>query len=168
MVDPPRIGRGRDFSARLERRDEHVDRRRQEEDRKQHEEEVRPAQRPAPVAAHAAVARARRRATVDGDGCGAHYASFPRRWMSRRMKIAQTARMGNMNSDTLAPSGMSPPWMPSRNAQVANTWVLSIGPPAVSTCTMSKFANVTIVENSTVMAMMFRIIGKVTNQMRCH
>src|ERR1043165_9490772 len=58
--------------------------------------------------------------------------------------------------------------MPSRNAQVANTWVLSTGPPAVSTCTMSKFAKVTMVENSTVIAMMFRIIGNVTYQIFCH
>ena len=36
-----------------------------------------------------------------------------------------------MNSDTQAPSGMSPPWMPSQNDQVANTCVLSMGPPAV-------------------------------------
>ena len=33
---------------------------------------------------------------------------------------------------------------------------------------MSKLAKVTISENSTVMAMMLRIIGRVTNQMRCH
>ncbi len=35
------------------------------------------------------------------------------------------------------------------------------GPPAVMICTMSKLANVTISENSTVMAMMLRIIGSV-------
>ena len=34
-----------------------------------------------------------------------------------------TLRIGTMNSDTAAPSGMSPPWMPSQNDQVANTWV---------------------------------------------
>ena len=33
---------------------------------------------------------------------------------------------------------------------------------------MSKLAKVTIVENSAVMAMMLRIIGKVTYQIRCH
>ena len=33
---------------------------------------------------------------------------------------------------------------------------------------MSKLAKVTISENSTVIAMMLRIIGSVTNQMRCH
>ena len=73
-----------------------------------------------------------------------------------------------MNSDTQAPSGMSPPWMPSQNDQVANTCVLSIGPPAVRMRTMSKLAKVTISENSAVMAMMLRIIGSVTYQMRCH
>src|SRR5262252_6693675 len=36
------------------------------------------------------------------------------------------------------------------------------GPPAVMICTMSKLAKVTMSENSTVMAMMLRIIGKVT------
>src|SRR3954463_13060654 len=34
--------------------------------------------------------------------------------------------------------------------------------------TMSKFAKVTISENSVVIAMMLRIIGSVTYQMRCH
>ena len=33
---------------------------------------------------------------------------------------------------------------------------------------MSKLAKVTISENSAVMAMMLRIIGRVTYQMRCH
>ena len=72
-----------------------------------------------------------------------------------------------MNSETVAPSGMSPPSMPTRNDHVANTCVLSIGPPAVRMRTMSKLANVTISENSAVMAMMLRIIGRVTNHMRC-
>src|SRR2546423_11107836 len=121
MEDPPRIGCSRDLLAGLQRGDEHVDRRHQEEDREQHEEEIRPAQRPAPVAAHAAIARARRRPMIDRNVCGTHDASFPRRWMSRRMKIAPNARIGNMNSETVAPSGMSPPWMPIQNAQVANT-----------------------------------------------
>ena len=73
-----------------------------------------------------------------------------------------------MNSETLAPSGMSLPWMPTQNAQVANTWVRSIGPPAVKMRTMSKLAKVTISENSAVIAMMLRIIGSVTYHMRCH
>ena len=73
-----------------------------------------------------------------------------------------------MNSETAAPSGMSLPWMPSQNDQVANTWVRSIGPPAVRMRTMSKLAKVTISENSAVIAMMLRIIGSVTYQMRCH
>src|SRR5215813_3823856 len=58
--------------------------------------------------------------------------------------------------------------MPSQNAQVANTCVRSIGPPAVKMRTMSKLAKVTMRENSAVMAMMLRIIGSVTYQMRCH
>src|SRR6186997_1656369 len=58
--------------------------------------------------------------------------------------------------------------MPSQNDQVANTWVRSIGPPAVRMRTMSKLAKVTISENSAVMAMMLRIIGKVTYHKRCH
>src|SRR5437764_15252988 len=58
--------------------------------------------------------------------------------------------------------------MPTQNAQVANTCVRSIGPPAVRIRTMSKFAKVTIRENKAVMAMMLRIIGSVTYHMRCH
>src|SRR5215468_3485604 len=58
--------------------------------------------------------------------------------------------------------------MPSQNDQVANTWVRSIGPPAVRMRTMSKLAKVTISENSVVIAMMLRIIGRVTYQIRCH
>ncbi len=73
-----------------------------------------------------------------------------------------------MNRDTLAPSGISPPSMPTRNAQVPKMCVLFSGPPAVNTRTMSKLAKVTINENSAVMAMMLRIIGRVTYQMRCH
>src|ERR671921_535344 len=88
----------------------------------------------------------------------------PRLLMSRRMKIAATVRIGTMNSEIDAPSGMSPPSMPSLNAQVANMWVRSMGPPAVRMRTMSKFAKVTMSENSVVMAMMFRIIGRVTYQ----
>ena len=41
----------------------------------------------------------------------------------RRMKIAATARIGTMNSDTLAPSGISLPSIPIRKAQVAKMWV---------------------------------------------
>src|SRR6516162_8779899 len=46
------------------------------------------------------------------------HTSLPLRVISRRMKIAATARIGTMNSDTLAPSGMSLPSIPTRNAQV--------------------------------------------------
>ena len=63
---------------------------------------------------------------------------------------------------------MSPPLMPTRNAQVAKTCVWSIGPPEVRMRTMSKLAKVTISENSTVIEMMLRIIGRVTYQIFCH
>src|SRR5207249_12258199 len=56
----------------------------------------------------------------------------------------------------------------SWNAQVAKTCVWSIGPPLVRMRTMSKFAKVTISENSTVIAMMLRIIGSVMYQIFCH
>ena len=78
------------------------------------------------------------------------------------MKTARTASSGNRNSETAAPSGMSPEPMPSLNAHVPKRSVVLRGPPYVSTRTMSKFAKVTMVENNTVMAMMFRIIGIVT------
>src|ERR1700716_1149355 len=122
MEHPPRIGRRRNLGAGLERRDQHVKRRHQREDRKQREEEVRPPQRPGAVAAHAAIFDvAGRRGLVDR--YRAHQASFPRLLTSRRMKIAAMARIGTMNSETLAPSGMSLPSMPIRNAQVAKMWV---------------------------------------------
>ena len=41
-------------------------------------------------------------------------------------------------------------------------------PASGSTRTISKFAKVTISENSAVMAMMLRIIGNVMYQIRCH
>src|SRR5215471_17130844 len=166
MEHPPGVGRRRNLGAALERGDQHVERRYQREDRKQDQEEIRPAQRPGAVATHAAILD-----FAGGSGLvdrkSAH-ASFPRLEMSRRMNIAATARIGAMNSETLAPSGMSLPSMPTRNAQVAKIWVLSSGPPAVRMRTMSKLANVTISENSVVIAMMLRIIGSVTYQMRCH
>src|SRR6478609_8430098 len=122
MINPPGIGRRRDFRAGLQRSDQHVDRRHQGEDRKQREEEVRPPQRPGAVAAHAAIFDlAGRRTLVDRDR--AHQASFPRLLTSRRMKIAAIARIGTINSETLAPSGMSLPSIPTRNAQVAKMWV---------------------------------------------
>ena len=43
-------------------------------------------------------------------------ASFPRLMTPRRTKAAATARNGSMNSDTLAPNGMSPLRMPTVNA----------------------------------------------------
>src|SRR5450432_1637552 len=128
MKHPPRIGRRRDLRAALQRGDEHVERRHQREHRKQPQEEIRPPQRPGAVAAHAAIFD-----VAPGSGLvdreRAHQASFPRLEMSRRMKIAAIARIGNMNSETLAPSGMSLPSMPTRKAQVAKMWVLSSGPP---------------------------------------
>src|SRR3984957_7405280 len=80
------------------------------------------------------------------------------------MKNAATARIGAMNSDTEAPSGMSLLQIARLNAQVPNTWVRSTGPPFVRILTMSKLAKVTISENSAVIWMMFRIIGRLTYQ----
>src|SRR5256885_14782763 len=135
MEDPPGIGRRRNLRTALERSDDHVERRHQREDRKQRQEKIRPSQRPGAVAAHAAIFdRAARRGLVDCHG--AHQASFPRLLTSRRMKIAAIARIGTMNSETLAPSGISLPSMPIRNAQVAKMWVWSSGPPEVRMRTM--------------------------------
>src|SRR5437588_1081147 len=167
MLDPPGIGRRGNFRAGLERRDQHVERRHQEEDREHGEEEIGPAQRPAALAAAAAGFARARGHQCGRDGRGGHDIWLARRLMSRRMKMAATVRIGTMNSDTLAPSGRSPPSMPTRNAQVANTCVLSMGPPAVRMRTISKLANVTMSENSAVIAMMLRIIGSVTYHRRC-
>src|ERR1019366_6082746 len=168
MEYPPRIRCRRNLGAAFQRSDQHVERRHQREDREQGEEEVRPSQRPGAVAAHAAIFdRTAWRGLVDHHSA-CHQASFPRLLISRRMKIAAIARIGTMNSETLAPSGISLPSMPIRKAQVAKMWVWSSGPPVVRIRTMSKFANVTMRENSAVMAMMLRIIGRVTYQMRCH
>src|SRR5438270_5116518 len=167
MKYPPWVRRRRNLRAALERGDQHIERRRQRENRKHHQEEIRPPQRPGAIAAHAAILDlAPRSGFIDGKR--AHQASFPRFEMSRRMKTAAIARIGTMNSETLAPSGISLPSMPTRNAQVAKMWVWSSGPPKVRMRTISKFANVTISENSVVIAMMLRIIGSVTYQMRCH
>ena len=59
-----------------------------------------------------------------------------------------------MKSETDAPSGMSLPSIPILKAHVAKTCVWSMGPPLVSTRTMSKFANVTMSEKRTVIEMM--------------
>src|SRR5579862_4502401 len=72
-----------------------------------------------------------------------------------------------MNSDTAAPAGMSLPVIAQLNAQVANTWVWSTGPPLVRILTMSKLAKVTMSENSAVIWMMFRIIGRLMYQIFC-
>src|SRR6266851_2700074 len=168
MKYPPRISLRRNLGAGLERGDQHVERRQQREDRKQREEKVRPSECPGAVTAHAAIFdRAGRRGLIDYHGAS-HQASFPRLLMSRKMKTAATARIGNMNSETLAPSGISLPSIPTRKAHVAKMWVWSSGPPKVRMRTISKFAKVTISENSVVIAMMLRIIGNVTYQMRCH
>src|SRR5262249_56339948 len=115
----------------LEGGDQHGDGGHQKEDREYGEEEIRPAQGPSPVPAHAAVSALPRGRVGGGDGCRGHDISLARRWMSRRMNTAATVRIGTMNSETLAPSGMSLPWMPIQNAQVADTWVLSMAPTAV-------------------------------------
>src|ERR1700684_141220 len=123
MEYPPWIGCRRNLRTALERGDQHVKRRYQREDGKQREEEIRPFQRPGAVPAHAAIGGvARRRRLVDHHRAG-HQASFPRLLMSRRMKTAAIARIGTMNNETLAASGMSPPSMPTRNAQVAKICV---------------------------------------------
>src|ERR1700732_2128927 len=167
MEHPPGVGRRRNLGAGLQRGDHHVERRHQREDREQRQEEVRPSQRPGAVAAHAPIFdRSGRRGLVDHHGA-CHQASFPRLLMSRRMKIAAIARIGTMNSETLAPSGISLPSIPIRKAQVAKIWVWSSGPPYVRMRTISKLAKVTINENSVVIAMMLRIIGSVMYQMRC-
>src|SRR5262249_44258965 len=168
IIHPPRIGGRRYLRAGFQRRDQHVDRRHQEEDREHGKEKIRPAQRPFPVAADAAGSAPAGGDCRSGDGCRGHDISLARRLMSRRMNTAATVRIGTMNSETLAPSGMSPPSMPTRKAQVANTWVLSIGPPAVRMRTISKLAKVTISEKSAVIAITLRIIGSVTYHRRCH
>jgi hypothetical protein len=43
--------------------------------------------------------------------------------MLRKIKTAAIARIGAMNNDTAAPSGMSFPEIAKLNAQVAKTWV---------------------------------------------
>ena len=43
--------------------------------------------------------------------------------MLRKIKIAETAKIGNINSETAAPSGMSLPKIAKEKAQVANTCV---------------------------------------------
>src|SRR6202007_723287 len=100
--------------------------------------------------------------------CRRHgHASFPRRRTLRKMKNAATARIGAMNSDTDAPSGMSLPQIAKVNAQVAKTWVWSTGPPFVKILTISKLPKVTISENNAVIWMMLRIIGKLMYQIFC-
>src|SRR6476620_6794968 len=102
MKHPPGIGRCRNLRAAFERGDQHVKRWYQREDRKQRQEEIRPSQRPRAIAADTAVFDLPgRRGLVDYHRA-CHQASFPRLFISRRMKIAATARIGNMNSETLA------------------------------------------------------------------
>src|SRR5829696_1933157 len=167
VIDPPRVRGGGDLARLLQARDQHVQRRQEREAGEDAEEEIGPAHRPFAVAADRAgvgVGSGRDAGGGGGERARRHHIFSPRLLMSRRMKIAATVRIGTMNSEIDAPSGMSPPSMPSLNAQVANMWVRSMGPPAVRMRTMSKFAKVTMSENSVVMAMMFRIIGRVTYQ----
>src|SRR4051812_11055055 len=167
MIDPPWVRGGGDLARLLQACDQHVERRQEREAGEHAEKEISPAHRPFAVAADRAgvgVRPGRRNGRGRGEGVRRHHIFSPRLLMSRRMKIAATVRIGTMNSEIEAPSGMSPPSMPSLNAQVAKTWVRSIGPPAVRMRTMSKFAKVTMSENSAVMAMMFRIIGMVMYQ----
>src|SRR5688572_532487 len=159
-VDEPWVaGQARDLLVGLERGDQHVIRREQEEDDEQEQEEMEGQERQAAMA-HAAAARERAR-RAGGNLCS--HQSRAARWRtSRRIMKAKIARIGNMNSDTAAPSGMSPLRMPRSNAQVPNRCVVLRGPPPVSTRTMSKLAKVTMVENSSVIATMLRIIGRGT------
>src|SRR5262249_56725199 len=93
----------------LGRGEQQEDGRHKKEDRNPGEEKIRQAQPPPPVPAHAAVSALTRERVGGGDGCRGHDISLARRWMSRRMNTAATVRIGTMNSETLAPSGMSLP-----------------------------------------------------------
>src|SRR3990170_2312728 len=84
----------------------------------------------------------------------------------RRIKKADTARIGNITSATAAPRGTSPDSMPRRNENVPKRWVSLRGPPRVRTRTMSKLAKVTMVEKSIVIAMMFFSMGRVMKRSR--
>ena len=75
---------------------------------------------------------------------------------------ASTASTGNINRETAAPNGISPDSIPTLKEYDANKCVEFLGPPWVSTRTISKLANVTIIENNTVIEMIFLIIGMVT------
>src|SRR5258708_5590541 len=137
MEHPPWVGRGRDFRARFERGDEHVDRRRQKEDYKDDQKEIRPEQRSPPAARDAAVAHPADPA--GGRFCRSRrhrHASFPRRLTLRKMKNAAIANIGAMNSATDAPSGISLPQISNANAQRAKKWVRSTGPPFVNSFTI--------------------------------
>src|SRR4029079_19633018 len=161
VEDEPRIGRQpRHLGVTLERRHNHVIGWHQEEDRKQDQKKIGRKQRRASTAPQARSSR-RCFAGRHGESGGAHPISLPRLRTPRRMKTAAIARIGSMNSDVAAPSGRSPERIPSRKAEVAHMGVMFRGPPAVMICTMSKLAKVTISENSTVMAMILRIIGSV-------
>ncbi len=113
--DDPRIGcEMGDLGVRLQRGHDHVVGGRQEEDREQHQKEVRGDQSPAPIAPEARADAGTR--MLDGDGVCGHAISLPRLRTPRSMNTAEMARIGNMNSDTAAPSGRSPERMPSRKA----------------------------------------------------
>ena len=76
--------------------------------------------------------------------------------------------MGSVNNDMGAPKGMSPPIIPTPKAQVASVSVWLCGPRLVRIWLTLKAPDDTIRENSMVMAMMFRVIGSVTNRCFCH
>src|SRR5690348_3630877 len=120
MINPPRVGCRRNLRARFERGDEHVHRRRQKEDHEEDQEEIGPEQRSTATARDAAIAYPAELARRGFCFCRCHdQASFPRRRTLRKMKNAAIARIGAMNSDTDAPSGMSLPQIAKVNAQVA-------------------------------------------------
>src|SRR5262249_10818400 len=61
-----------------------------------------------------------------------HQITSVRRAM-RRKTTATASSIGNRKTAMAAPSARSPPWMPVKKASVDSTWVVSEGPPRVST-----------------------------------
>jgi len=86
---------------------------------------------------------------------------------SRRIKTAAIARIGTMNSETLAPSEYR--CLRYRSGSPLSRRCGMIERTARSEDAHDiEFAKVTINENRVVIAIMLRIIGSVTYQMRCH
>src|SRR5690349_15163363 len=100
-----------DLRIRFQRGHDHVVRRSEKENREQNQKKIGRKKRPPPVALETRATGAR----ILGNR-GGHPISLPRLRTPRNMKTAETARIGNMNSETAAPSGRSPERIPSRNA----------------------------------------------------